>query len=34
MVDEIKQQRKNEAAEAQKAKELAELNRLQSKYGG
>jgi hypothetical protein len=34
IVDEIKQQRKNEAAEAQKAKELAELKRLKSKYGG
>jgi hypothetical protein len=34
MAIEIKQQRKHEAAEAQKAKELAELKRLQSKYGG
>ena len=34
MTSEIKQQRENEAAEAKKSKELAELKRLQSKYGG
>ena len=34
MSSEIKQQRKREATEAQKAKELAELKHLQSKYGG
>ena len=34
MASEIKQQRESETAEAQKTKELAELKRLQSKYGG
>lgn len=34
MAQEIEIERKHQAAEAQKAKELAELKRLQSKYGG
>ena len=34
MAQEIKQRRKDEAAEAQKVKELAEFKRLQAKYGG
>ncbi|GJQ38234.1 MAG: hypothetical protein JETCAE02_06460 [Anaerolineaceae bacterium] len=34
MAKEIKQQRAQEAAEAQKEKELAEFKRLQAKYGG
>lgn len=34
MAQEIKQRREDEAAETQKAKELAELKRLQAKYGG
>lgn len=34
MASEIKQQREHEAAEAQKAREIAELKRLQYKYGG
>ena len=34
MAQEIKQQRKDEAIETQKVKELAEFKRLQAKYGG